>query len=45
MASTVRLFADDCVIYRKIIKKMKTWKYCREIWRGWGRGWLKMRLK
>ena len=32
--STIRLFADECVIYRKIINK----KICRKIWIDWGSG-------
>jgi len=29
--SSIRLFADDCIIYRKITNK-KTQKSCRRIW-------------
>jgi len=43
MASTIRPFVDDCVIYRKLKKKIKAWKYCRKIWTGWGSGRLQMR--
>jgi len=39
--STIRLFADDCIMYRKIT--MKTLKSCRKIWTGWGSGRLKAR--
>ena len=42
--STTRLFADDCVIYRKIINK-ETQKSCRKIWTSWWSGRLKMRGK
>jgi len=34
--STIRHFADDCVIYRKIINKKE--KSCRKMWTGWGVG-------
>jgi hypothetical protein len=40
--STIRLFADDCVIYKKIII-LRTLIVCRKIWTGWGSGRLKMR--
>jgi hypothetical protein len=40
--STIRLFSDDCVIYRKIINN-ETHKICRKFWTGWGSGRLKMR--
>jgi hypothetical protein len=40
--STVRLFADDCVIYKKLLM-MRTLKSCRKVWTGWGSGQLKMR--
>ena len=40
--STIRLFADDCVIYRKIINK-KDRKFARKIWTDWWSGCLKMR--
>jgi hypothetical protein len=40
--STIRLFADDCVIYKKNLNK-KTQKICRKIWTGWGSGRLKIR--
>jgi hypothetical protein len=40
--STIRLFADDCVIYKKLLI-MGTLKSCRKIWTGWGSGWQKMR--
>jgi len=40
--STIRLFADDCVIYKKILI-MRTLKICRKIWTGWGSGRQKMR--
>jgi len=42
MESTIRLFADGCVIYKKMIKR-KTWKNFRKTWTGWGSGRLKMR--
>ena len=42
MESTIRLFADDCVIYRKIINNAYM-KNCRRTWTGWGSGRLKMR--
>ena len=42
MESTIRLFADDCVIYRKIIKNEDI-KNCRKVWTGWGSGRLKIR--
>jgi hypothetical protein len=35
--STIRLFADDCVIYKKLLI-MRTSKSCRNIWTGWGNG-------
>ena len=41
MESTIRLFADDCVIYRKIINNAYM-KNCRRTWTGWGSGRLKM---
>jgi len=31
---TIRLFADDCIIYRKNTNK-KTQKSCRRIWTPW----------
>jgi len=40
--STIRLFADDCVIYRKIINKEDIEKLQKD-WTGWGSGRLKMR--
>jgi hypothetical protein len=40
--STVRLSADDCVIYKKLLI-IRTLKSCRKIWTGWGNGRLKMR--
>jgi hypothetical protein len=40
--STIKLFADDCVIYRKIIKNEDI-KNCRKVWTGWGSGRLKIR--
>ena len=43
MESTIRLFADDCVIYKKKILIMQTWKNCRKAWTGWGSGRLKMK--
>jgi hypothetical protein len=39
---TIRLFAHDCVIYRKIIKN-EDMEILQEIWTGWGSGQLKMR--
>jgi len=39
--STIRLFADHCVIYKKLI--MRTLIVCRKIWTDWGSGRLKMR--
>ena len=42
IGSTTRLFADNCVIYKKILI-MKALKICRKIWPGWGSGRQKMR--
>jgi len=42
MESTVRLFADDCVIYRIIINNTDM-ENCRKNWTGWGSGRLKMK--
>jgi len=42
MAPTVRLFADDCVIYRKIVKDEDI-EILQRDWTGWGSGRLKMR--
>ena len=42
MESTIRLFADDCVIYRKIINNDDMEKV-QKTWTGWGSGRLKMR--
>ena len=42
MESTIRLFADDCVIYRKIINNADM-ENCGKTWTGWGSGRLKMR--
>ena len=33
--STIRLFADDCVIYKKLLI-MRTLKSYRKVWTGWG---------
>jgi len=41
--STIRLFADDCVIYKKKLLIMRTLISCRKIWTGWGSGRQKMR--
>ena len=41
MESTIRLFADDCVIYRKLYI-MQTWKNFRKTRTGWGSRRLKM---
>jgi hypothetical protein len=41
--STIRLFADDCVIYFKKLLIMRTLKSCRKIWTGWGSGQQKIR--
>ena len=41
MVSTIRLFADDCVIYRKLYI-MQTWKNFRKTRTGWGSRRLKM---
>jgi len=35
IVSTIRLFADDCVIYKKLLI-MRTLKIYRKIWTGWG---------
>jgi hypothetical protein len=40
--SIIRLFADDCVIYKKIINNEDI-EICRKIWAGWGSGRQKMR--
>ena len=40
--STIRFFADDCVIYRKIINKEDR-KIAEKFWTGCGSGRLKMR--
>ena len=42
MESAIRLFADDRVIYRKIINNADM-ERCRKTWTGWGSGRLKMR--
>ena len=33
IVSTIRLFADDCVIYKKLLI-MRTLKCCRKVWTG-----------
>ena len=45
IVSPIRLFTDDCVIYKKKVLIMRTLKNCRKIWTGWGSGQQKMRLK
>jgi hypothetical protein len=40
--STIRVFTDDCIIYKKITK-MRTFIVCRKIWTDWESGRLKMR--
>ena len=42
MKSTIKLFADDCVIYRKMINNADM-ENCRKNWTGCGSGGLKMR--
>jgi len=44
IVSTIRPFADDCVIYKKLLI-MRTLIVCRKIWTGSGSGRLKMRSK